>query len=402
MNTYTYIIIGGGIAGGNAAGSIREIDPEGTIALVTEEVHPPYQRPPLSKAYLQGKAKLNKVYLHKANHYTERDIKLITESRIIKISPDKHTVVLENGQELMYGKLLLATGGHTWRLPIAGHDLPGVFTLRSIEDADAIREIATPGKHALVLGGSFIGAEVAASLSIMGLKVTMVFPESRLLVRAVPEELSVFLHNMYKKRGVRILNGTTPQKLEGDVCIKRAHLSNDEILDVDMVVMGVGIKLNTQLAKEAGLALTDAGAIIVDETLRTSAPDIYAAGDIAAWPDPTFNTRLRVEHWDVAREQGAQAGRNMAGTPEAYTALPYFFSDLFDFSFEAWGNLTAWDHTVLQGSLDANNFTFYYFTDEQIVGILAVNPSDELRDQIPQLIKKRLTYPAMRDLLGQE
>ena len=300
---------------------------------------------------------------------------------------------------MTYEKLLLATGGHAWRLPVLGGDLPGVFTLRTIEDADAIRKAAQPGKHALVLGGSFIGAEVAASLCEMGMSVTMVFPESRLLERIVPEELSSYLKVKYEARGVRILTGTTPEQLEGDDSVERAHLSNNETLDVDLVVMGVGVRLNTELAKEAGLQLNESGAVIVDEMLRTSAPDIYAAGDIAEWPDPTFNIRLRVEHWDVARGQGAQAGRNMAGKNEAYIALPYFFSDMFDFSFEVWGNFNAWDCAVRQGTLEADSFSYFYFYQDHLVGCLAVNPSDVSRDAIPLLVQLRPAYLDVADKL---
>ncbi len=170
-------------------------------------------------------------------------------------------------------------------------------------------------------------------------------------------------------------------------------------MDVDLVVMGVGVRLNTELAKDAGLLLDDTGAVVVDETLRTSAPDIYAAGDIAAWPDPTFNTRLRVEHWDVARGQGLLAGRNMAGNKEIYTELPYFFSDMFDFSFEVWGNLNAWDRAVLQGSLESDTFIYFYFYQDHMVGVLAVNPSDPSRDAIPQLVQQRPAYQDVADQL---
>ena len=392
MESYRYIIIGGGVAGGNAADAIREIDSKGTIVLVTQEDHPPYQHPPLSKSYLQGNAKLNKVHLRPELYYQENHIQTLTNTQVVGLSPEKHTITLDNGQELAYEKLLLATGGHAWRLPIAGQELRGVFTLRTIDDADAIRQAAQPGKRALVLGGSFIGAEVAASLSQLGLDVTMVFPETRLLERVVPEELSNFLKAKYEARGIRILTSTKPESLEGDGVVTHAKLSNGEVLNVDLVVMGVGVRLNTQLAKTAGLEVNASGAVIVDETLRTSAADIYAAGDIAEWPDPTFNTRLRVEHWDVARGQGVQAGRNMAGKHEAYTTLPYFFSDLFDFSFEVWGNLNTWDRALLQGALEADSFMFFYFNQEQMVGCLAVNPSDVSRDAIPQLVQHRPEY----------
>ena len=189
--------------------------------------------------------------------------------------------------------------------------------------SDGIREAVRLGARALVLGGSFIGSEVAASLAQLGIGVTMVFPEARLLELIVPQELSALLHSKYEANGIQILSGTKPERLEGDGMVERAALDTGDTLDVDLVVMGVGIRLNTELARDAGLEIGEKGAVVVDETLRTSNPNIYAAGDIAAWPDPTFGRRLRVEHWDVARRQGLRAGRNMAGEEKPYTSLPY-------------------------------------------------------------------------------
>jgi 3-phenylpropionate/trans-cinnamate dioxygenase ferredoxin reductase subunit len=393
MESYKYLIIGGGLAGGRAVENVRQIDPHGTVALVTEEPHMPYERPPLSKGYLIGKKGLDRVYLKEdAAHYAEANVEVITGIRAKGVDPAARSVTLDDGRVLEYDKLLLATGGHAWRLPIPGSDLPGVFTLRTIEDADGIRAAAEPGKHALVIGGGFIGSEVAASLAQLGLKVTMVFLEARLLERIVPEELGVFLHAKYEANGVRILPETKPDHLEGDGKVERVMLDNGETLNVSLVVMGVGIRLNTELARDAGLALGERGAVIVDEYLRTSDPNIYAAGDIAAWPDPTFGKRLQVEHWNVARGQGLRAGRNMAGEEKPYKTLPYFFSDLFDLSFEVWGDLTAWDQIVLRGTLESGSFALYYFDQGQMVGVLAVDRPDEERKPMQALVKVRPAY----------
>jgi NADPH-dependent 2,4-dienoyl-CoA reductase/sulfur reductase-like enzyme len=318
------------------------------------------------------------------------------------LDPEEHHLTTEQGETFGYEKLLLATGGHAWRLPIPGNDLPRVFTLRTIEDSEHIREAGADAAHALVLGGSFIGSEVAASLTMSGLDVTMVFPESRLLERVAPERLSAFLHRKYADRGVRILSGTKPERLEGDGAVERAHLDDGETLDVDMVVMGVGIRLNTALARDAGLKLNEQGAVLVDDYLRTSAPDVYAAGDIAAWPDPTFEERLRVEHWDVARRQGRRAGQNMAGDEAPYTALPYFFSDMFDVSFEVWGNLNTWERTVTRGSLESGSFAFYYFDAGKLVGVMAVGRPDGERKPMQKLVRARGPYDELRDALTDE
>jgi NADPH-dependent 2,4-dienoyl-CoA reductase/sulfur reductase-like enzyme len=400
MKTPKYVIIGGGLVGGRACQGIRKVDDlngyaEGSVALVTGEHHVPYQRPPLSKGYLTGRQGLDKVYLKEDAYYAQNAIEVIKGVRATAVHPATRTVALDDGGMLGYDKLLLATGGRAWRLPIPGSDLTGVFTLRTIEDSEAIRQAAQPGRHALVLGGSFIGSEVAASLAQLGLDVTMVFPESRLLERVVPQELGALLHAKYEAHGVQILTGTRPQSLGGNGAVERVVLDNGQTLAVDLAVMGVGIRLNTELARDAGLQMSEQGAVIVDEFLRTSDPHIYAAGDIAAWPDPTFGKRLRVEHWDVAWRQGMRAGRNMAGESKPYTTLPYFFSDLFDLSFEVWGDLTAWDRTVLRGTLKEGSFAFYYFYQGQMVGVLAVDRPDEERKPMEALVKARPAYDSV-------
>jgi NADPH-dependent 2,4-dienoyl-CoA reductase/sulfur reductase-like enzyme len=402
MQSYEYVIIGGGLAGQRAGDGIRKVDAEGTIALVTAEPHVPYERPPLSKGYLTGKKGLDRVYLKEDAYYAQNAIEVITGTRATRIDPAARSVTLGDGRTLGYEKLLLATGGRAWRLPIPGNDLPGVFTLRTIEDSDGIREAAQHGKPALVLGGSFIGSEVASSLAQLGLAVTMVFPEGRLLELVVPQELSALLHAKYVANGVRILSGTKPERLEGDGQVERAVLDSGETLDIDLVVMGVGVRLNSELAHDAGLEMGERGAVVVDETLRTSDPHIYAAGDIAAWPDPTFGKRLRVEHWDVARRQGLRAGRNMAGEEKPYTALPYFFSDLFDLSFEVWGDLSAWDRTVTRGTLESGSFALYYFAQGKMVGVLAVGRPDEERKPMQALVESRPVYEDVKARLTDE
>ena len=389
MQAYKYVVIGGGLAGGRACDGIRKVDGEGTIALVAGEAHPPYQRPPLSKGYLAGRQGLDRVYLKAEGYYADQSVDLITGIRAVELSPGAHRVELADGRILGYRKLCLATGGTARRLAIPGIGLSGVSTLRTIEDADRIRGAASDAARALVVGGSFIGSEVAASLAQLGSQVTMVFPEARLLERLTPESLGTMIHAKYAGNGVRILSGTRPERFEGADKVQRAVLADGTVLDVDLIVLGVGIGLDTALAGDAGLALGDRGAVVVDEYLRTSAPDVYAAGDIAAWPDPTYGTCLRVEHWDVARGQGLRAGRNMAGDLKAYTSLPYFFSDMFDLSFEVWGNLARWDETVLRGSLDSGSYAIYYFDEGTLAGVMAVGRPDTKRKPMQALVRKR-------------
>ena len=397
-----YLIIGGGVAGGRACQGIRKVDTKGSVMLVAGERHIPYQRPPLSKGYLTGKQGLDRVYIKDDAFYTENHIEVIQGIRATQVDRVAHTVVLEDRRVLHYDKLLLATGGYAWRLTIPGGDLPGVFTLRTIDDCHAIRQAAQSGGQALVLGGSFIGAEVAASLSQLGLKVTMAFPDSRLLQLVAPEALSAHLHTQYQGHGVQILTGTKPVSMGGQAKVEHVELDNGQTLHVGLVVMGVGVRLHTELARDAGLELGDRGAILVDEFLRTSDPDVYAAGDIAAWPDPTFGKRLRVEHWDVAWRQGLRVGYNMAGQAKPYTTLPYFFSDLFDLSFEAWGDLTAWDQIVQRGAVESGSFAFFYFAQRRMVGVLTVNRPEGERAAMEPLVKACPAYDRAATQLGDE
>jgi NADPH-dependent 2,4-dienoyl-CoA reductase/sulfur reductase-like enzyme len=403
MKRYQYIIVGGGIAGGKAIEGIREVDNEGSILLVTQEPHRPYQRPPLSKVYLRDEAGLEKVYLQQAGYYDTHAVDLIQGIAARRLDPNAREIELDDGRTLAYNKLLLATDSRAIRLSLPGNDLENVFTLRTIEDSRRIQRAAKLGKRALVMGGSFIGIEVAASLTQMGLEVTEIFPESRLLERIVPEELSQYLHRLYEERGVRVLPGCVAEGLEGNGQVQRATLGNGETLDVDLVVMGVGIRLNTSLAREAGLDVREEdGAILVDQYLYTSDPHICAAGDIAAWPDATFDRRLRVEHWDVARAQGLRAGRNLAGERAPYTVLPYFFSDLFDLSFEVWGNLDNWDRTVLRGSLDEGSYAFFYFARDRLTAVLAVGRPDAEREPMQSLVKAQPAYAEVAEGLRDE
>jgi len=390
-----YVIIGGGLAGARAVQGIRRMDKEGGIVMVTADSEVPYHRPALYKGYLTGKEDLDHVYVKPSEYYVEQKVDLITSTRATQIDRTAQQVALEDGSVISYDSLLLATGGRPWRLPIPGNDLRNVFTLRTLADADAIRRAGQSGERALVLGGSFIGSEVASSLSQLGLRVSMVFPESRLLERVVPEAFSHFLQLKYETAGIHILPGTKPESLNGDEQVEWAVLENGETVDADLVVMGVGIRLNTELAAEAGLEMDGRGGIVVDEYLRTSDPSIYAAGDIASWPDVTFDKRLRVEHWDVAWRQGMRAGRNMAGEHKPYRTLPYFFSDLFDVSLEVWGDLSAWDRTVQRGKLESGSYAFYYFHQENLVGVLAVNRPDSERDPMVSLVKTR---PKLEDI----
>lgn len=400
MDSREYVIVGGGLAGGRAAESARLEDDRGGILLLTQEPHRPYQRPPLSKGYLRGEQGLDRVYLQPESYYPDHRVEVRAGVRVMELLPGARRLRLGDGSVIGYGKLLLATGGRARRLQMPGSDLPGVHTLRTIEDSDAIRVAAAEATRAVVLGGSFIGAEVAASLAMMGKEVTMVFPEAWLQARLVPEDLGQHLHRLYHERGVTILPGDVAVAVEGTERVERVVLSQGRSLPADMVVMGVGILLNTELAHAAGLEVDRQGAVSVDERLRTSDPHIYAAGDIASWPDPNFGRRLRLEHWSVARGQGAHAGRNMAGAEDPYTALPSFMTVMFDLAVRVWGDLETWEATVRRGSFEEGSFAYFYFRDGRLVGALGSGLPEEEETAVPALVQRRPGFDEVAAMLA--
>ena len=400
---YRYVIVGGGLAGGKACQGIREEDPEGSIVLISEEDHPPYHRPPLSKGFLKNEAGLEKVYLQGEDNFQEMDVDLILGQAVTAISTDENSITMENGVKIEYHKLLLATGGRAISLPLWGSDLDQMFTLRTIEDSRAIKQAAGEASRALVMGGSFIGAEVAASLAQMGLEVIEIFPEDRLLEHVVPEELSQFLEERFSKNKIRVLSNTVAEGLEGEQSVQRVALDNGEHIPVDFVVMGVGIKLNSELAVEAGLEVDDEdGSVVVDSFLKTSDQDIYAAGDLTVWPDPRSENMIHAEHWDVARQQGLTAGRNLGGGKLKYSSLPYFFSDVLDLSFEVWGTLDGWDETVRRGKLEDGSAAYFYFRDGQLTGVLAVNRPEGEREAMKTLPAGGPAYHRVAEKLRDE
>lgn len=387
-----YVIVGGGLAAARACEGIRTIDSTGSILIIAEESFLPYQRPPLSKGYLTGRQGLDKVLLHPESYYHQHGIEVLSGTAATRISRRGRKVALANGDAVEYERLLLATGGRAWRLPLRGAELPGVHTLRTIADADAIRAEAAHAEHALVIGGSFIGCETAAALAQMGLPVTMCFLEKRPLQAVTPPELGTYLSGLFDTHGVRLLPAIRPERIEGQDRVQAVKLENGETIACDLVVMGVGVRLNTQLARDADLDLVEFSGVAVDETLRTNDTHIFAAGDIAAWPDPHYGRRLRLEHWDAAHSQGYQAGRNMAGASEPYSRTPYFFSDIFDLSFEVWGSLDGWNRTVARGSLEEGCVSFWYFAQDILVGVLAIGRPDSERAAMEQLVVRGLAY----------
>ncbi|MCX5795612.1 MAG: FAD-dependent oxidoreductase [Elusimicrobia bacterium] len=381
--SYRYVIVGAGLAGVSAAQAIRERDHSGAVLLMGAERQLPYDRPPLSKKLWTGAKTVAQISLHDEGFYAQRDIALALGRRALAIDARHKTLIDSQGQGIGYERLLLAAGGAPRRLPIPGSGLEGVCYFRTLEDYLYLREKAAPGRSAVVIGGGFIGSELAAALTLNKVDVTMVFPSPYLCSRVLPESLGRAVQKTYRDRGVNVLCGDEPVSIESVRRGLRTRTRAGHEIDSDLVVVGVGIAPRTALAREAGLVARDG--VLVDRFLETSRPGIYAAGDLAAFPCPALGRRLRMEHWDNARSQGVCAGRNMAGGRESFGYLPYFFSDLFDFGYEAVGDVDASLETRCEWQEKDRKGTVYYLKDGRVRGALMCNVWDRV-DEARELI----------------
>ena len=363
MEHFKYLIIGGGMTGDAAVGGIRSLDPDGSIGMIGAEPEPPYNRPPLSKSLWKGDA-LDTIW-RKPNDQTG----ICHRNRLATfLNPDKKQVRDVAGSVYSWEKLLLATGGSPRRLP-AGNDQ--IIYFRTLADYRRLRALTEKGERFAVIGGGFIGSEIAAALAMNQKKVVMLFPGKSIADRVFPPGLSQFVSNFYREKGVEVLSGERVSGLEtrgNRLAVKSS--SPREIL-VDGVVAGLGIEPNVGLAQMAKLKVDNG--IVVDEFLRTSNPDIYAAGDVAAFFNPALGKRMRAEHEDNANTMGGQAGRNMAGPPQPYHHLPFFYSDLFEFGYEAVGELDSRLETFADWKQPNKEGVIYYLQNQRVRGVLLWN-----------------------------
>ncbi|HUI46944.1 MAG TPA: FAD-dependent oxidoreductase [Nitrospirota bacterium] len=396
---YTYIIIGSGLAGVSAMDGIRERDNKGGILLIGAEKHLPYDRPPLSKKLWFGKKKVEEIFLHDQSYYDRKDVTLASGVSVTSIDAKQKSITTNKGNTYYYQKLLLATGGVPRTMNLPGGDLEGIFYFRTLDDYLRLRQESSEGKTAVVVGGGFIGSELAAALTINRVKVTMIYPEPVLVSRVFPGYLGKAIRDDYLNRGVTLLAGEKPASFskKGNEFITRTE-SGKEITS-DMVVVGIGIVLSLDLPRKAGLQT--ANGIIVDEYLQTSLPDIYAAGDNAFFPYRALGKQMRVEHWDNALNQGKWAGRNMAGAGMPYTYMPYFFSDLFDFGYEAVGEVDSQLETFADWQKENEKGVIYYLRDGKVRGAIMCNVWDKV-DAARTLIQadQRVTKKSLRGMIG--
>ena len=367
MPSYKYLIAGAGMTGDAAVKGIREMDPKGTIAIVGSEPHRPYKRPPLTKDLWKGKP-VEKVWLKTPEDRVEFHLGRIISSLDVE---NKHAAD-DQGAEYAYEKLLVATGGTPRTLKLEGNGAGEVIYFRTFDDYTRLRDLAGTVKRFAVIGGGFIGSEIAAALAMNGREVIMIFPGIAIGENIYPAGLARSLNEYYREKGVTLLSGCSAARVEkhnGELIVTaRGKDSGERRVDVDGVVAGIGIEPNVGLAQQAGLPVDDG--IVVDEQLRAGHPDVYAAGDLAAFQNPALGKRMRVEHEDNAKVMGRQAGRNMAGANEPYHHLPFFYSDLFDLGYEAVGELDSRLQTVEDWAEENRKGVVYYLGGGRVRGVL--------------------------------
>jgi 3-phenylpropionate/trans-cinnamate dioxygenase ferredoxin reductase subunit len=393
-----FLIVGGGLAGAYCASELRKQGAEGSILLAGREPEPPYERPPLSKEYLRGEASREDAHVNPAGWYEENDVELLTRTNVMAIDPDARTAKLQGGEEVGFGKALLATGANVNILRVEGAELEGIHYLRAFGNSDAIREEAADAGRVVMIGGSYIGCEVAASLRAMGAEVSIVMLEDVALSRTFGEEAGRYFHDKLIDHGIEIFGREELEAFEGDGRVSAVVTKSGRTVEGDAVVVGAGVRPDTMLADRAGLEVDNG--IVCDARLESSVPGIFAAGDVCSYDSVVHGQRLRVEHWDVALQQGRHAARAMLGSEEPYREVPYFFSDLADWaSLEYVGPAYEWDEVVWRGDPAADEFSAWYLAGGAVKGTLAVGRSEDLV-HARTLIETGADLSAHRDALA--
>ena len=375
-----FLLIGGGLAAANCARWLRESGAEGSVMLVGREPHPPYNRPPCSKGYMTGKETVEDTLFRPDEWWGEQDIELRTRTSVIKVDPSARTAKLSTREEVAFDKALLATGANVHRLPVEGGRLEGIHYLRVLGNTDAILEDAKDAEHVVIVGGSYIGTEVAASLTTLGQRCSIVMQESVTHERGFGAQAGGFFQGVLEEHGVTVHGDDELARFEGEGDrVQRVVTKGGLELEAEMVVIGAGVAPDVTLARAGGLDLGERGGVRCSAELETSAAGIYAAGDLCEYDSPIHGRPMRVEHWDVAFNQGKTAALNMIGQATPHDVVPYFFSDLADWvSMEYVGPAERWDEEVVRGSLDDGEFSLFYLRDARVAGALSVGRSDDL------------------------
>lgn len=406
----SFVVVGAGLAGARAVQTLREEGFDGQVTLVGAEPHRPYERPPLSKGYLMGRDDRDSVFVHSAQWYSEQDVDLRIGVAATALDLAGRGIALSDGSALRYDALLLATGSRARRLPVPGADLAGVHVLRTLDDSGALREALGRATRVVVVGGGWIGLETAAAARTAGLAVTVLERDALPLLAPLGPDLARAFADLHRDHGVDLRCGVGVAALLGDPGrVRGVQLDDGTVVDADLVIVGVGAAPNIELARDAGLAVDDG--VLVDAGLRSSDPNVWAAGDIARAEHPFLGRRVRVEHWDTARHQGAAAARSMLGQDVAYDRLPYFYTDQYDLGMELTGQVptggpgrpgdgAAGDgggqpQVVIRGDVAARELVAFWLLDSRVQAGMAVNQWD-LMEPVERLIRSRARVDAAR------
>jgi NADPH-dependent 2,4-dienoyl-CoA reductase/sulfur reductase-like enzyme len=386
MKRFGLVIVGGGLASARAIAAYREAGGEGEIALLSKDAALPYHRPPLSKDYLRGETQDAPLVEDEA-FYVARGVEVMLETPVVDVAPRERTVTTKDGVRYGYDRLLIATGANPRRLSAPGADLEGVFSLRTLADGDAIRAAVTGAERAVVVGGGFIGMEVAASLRVLDIGVTLVHRGAGLLEQLGSPELSRELAALYGAKGVDLLLGEEVAEFGGPRELASVSTKSGKRIDADVAVVGVGVLPAVDFLHGSGLPVADG--VIVNERYETGAPGILAVGDVANFVDPLYRRRRRIEHWSNADYQGADVGRVLAGRAGGYDTVSSFFSDIFDLELIVLGDVGRIDALATDGSLADRDLVVEYGHRGRLVGALAVSPSDKLVARLDRRIATR-------------
>jgi 3-phenylpropionate/trans-cinnamate dioxygenase ferredoxin reductase component len=375
----SYLLIGGGLAAANCARWLREEGAEGDVVLVGREPDPPYNRPPLSKGYMQRRESREEALFRPDEWWDEQRIELLTRTTVTALDPGRRTASLSNGDEVRFEKALIATGANVRPLPVAGGDLDGIYYLRTLANSDAIRSDAEQAENVVLIGGSYIATEVAASLvASQGRRCAIVMLEDVTLERNFGKEVGGFFQGVLDEHGIEVHGGQELDRLEGsDGRVRKVVTKAGLELDADCVVIGAGVVPEVELARSAGLEIGDAGGVKCSSRLETSAPGVFAAGDMCEYDSVVHGRPMRIEHWDVAFNQGKTAALNMLDRGQDHDVVPYFFSDLADWASMEYVGPGSGD-TVVRGSLEDGDFTAFYVRDGRVTAALTVGRSDDL------------------------
>ncbi len=387
------VIVGGGQAAGQAVASLRQEGYEDELMIIGDEPHPPYQRPPLSKQYLLREHGLERVYLRPEKFYADKNITLKLGITVEAIDTAAHTVTTSEDEVVSYDKLLIATGSRVRKLNIEGSDLPGIHYLRTIADVDAIAEEFEEGRKLVIVGAGYIGLEVASVAIKFGLEVSVLETEDRILQRVTTPEMSAYYDQLHRSRGVKIFTNTMASGFTGTDRVEGVNCG-DQIFDADIVIVGIGIIPNLELAEAAGIECGNG--IIVDDHCRTSAEDVYAAGDCTFHPNAILGRELRLESVPNAMDQARTAAANMTGGDKVYAAVPWFWSDQYELKLQMVGFSSDGDTQVLRGDMEANQFAVFYLRDNAVVAVDAVNSPREFMI-CKQLYGKQVDPEQLRD-----